>query len=56
MAVLGIIDVTSLLKATPPLDQATALAEADTWLAERDPDEAAARDPIVALSNAPSRA
>jgi hypothetical protein len=56
MAVLGIIDVTSLLKATPPLDQATALAQADTWLAERDPEEAASRDPTVALSNAPSRA
>jgi hypothetical protein len=56
MSILGITDVTPLLDATPPLDHAAALAEAAAWLAERDPDEAAPRDKVTALTGAPTRA
>jgi predicted ATPase/DNA-binding SARP family transcriptional activator len=53
--ILGITDLSRLLEATPPLDQATALAKAAAWLAERHPDEAAPRDPILTLTDAPTR-
>jgi hypothetical protein len=44
LAVLDIDDFTPLLERTPPLDHVAALAEAATWLAERDPDELAPRE------------
>jgi predicted ATPase len=56
MAILRITDLSRLLEATPPLDHATALAQAAAWLAERDPDEAAPRDPLLALTDVPTRA
>jgi predicted ATPase/DNA-binding SARP family transcriptional activator len=43
-AILGISDLGSLLRLTPPVDHAAALAEAAAWLAERDPAETAPRD------------
>jgi hypothetical protein len=54
MSILGITDVSSLLQATPPLDNAAALAQASAWLADRDSDEAAPRDPVFALTDAPA--
>jgi predicted ATPase/DNA-binding SARP family transcriptional activator len=47
MEVLGLADLDAVLKATPPLDHAAALTEAAAWVAERDPDEAAARDSLA---------
>jgi hypothetical protein len=43
LEVLGLRDLSTLLESTPAVDHGTALAEAATWLAARDPAETARR-------------
>lgn len=47
MLALGITDLAPLLAETPPLDDAAALAQAAAWLASRDPEETAPREPMM---------
>lgn len=54
MAVLGIQDLDPLLDSTPPLDHAAALAEAASWLAERDPAEKSPREGTRQFTSAPT--
>jgi predicted ATPase/DNA-binding SARP family transcriptional activator len=52
LAVLGITDLGPLLESTPPLDHATAHAEASAWVAGRSAAETATRAPSHTLSQA----
>jgi hypothetical protein len=50
LAVLGIAEAGPLPGGAPPLDHATALAEASAWIATRDPAERPPREPIGELT------
>jgi hypothetical protein len=50
LSLLNIAERGVLLEGVPPLDHATAVAQAATWLATRDPSERAARDTIGELT------
>ena len=50
LAVLGITDLVPLLESTPPLDHATAHAQASAWVAGRSAAEIATRTPSRTLS------
>ena len=52
LAVLGIADLAPLLEATPPVDHATAHAQAIAWVAGRNAAETATRTPSRSLSHA----
>jgi hypothetical protein len=52
LVVLGIVDLGPLLESTPPLDHATAHAQAIAWVAGRSHAEAATRTPSHAVSHA----
>ncbi|HTA13043.1 MAG TPA: BTAD domain-containing putative transcriptional regulator [Solirubrobacteraceae bacterium] len=52
LAVLGITDLVPLLESTPPLDHATAHAQASAWVAGRSAAEIATRTPSRTLSQA----
>jgi hypothetical protein len=54
LAVLSVAERGSLPDGAPSLDHATAVAQAAAWLATRDPDERAVRDPIGELTFAPA--
>lgn len=50
LALLSSSERGTMLEGAPPLDHATALAQAARWLATRDPSERATRDPIGKLT------
>jgi hypothetical protein len=50
LVALSITERGALLDSTPPLDHATAVAQAAAWVATRDPSESAAREPLGELS------
>jgi predicted ATPase/DNA-binding SARP family transcriptional activator len=52
LVVLGIENLSPWFEAAPPPDHAAVLVEAGAWLAARDPDEVAPRDPVLQIAPA----